>query len=49
MLRNTPGKVFRVTTSRESYGIGKGSELSIIVDGVSPIEINKRGDPGGFG
>ncbi|OIO28865.1 MAG: chorismate synthase [Candidatus Hydrogenedentes bacterium CG07_land_8_20_14_0_80_42_17] len=36
MLGNTFGRVFRVTTCGESYGIGEGSGLSVIVDGVPP-------------
>ncbi len=36
MLGNTFGRLFRVTTVGESYGIGKGSGLAVIVDGVSP-------------
>ena len=36
MLGNTFGRVFRITTCGESYGIGKGSGLSVIVDGVPP-------------
>jgi len=36
MMGNTFGRIFRVTTCGESYGIGKGSGLSVIVDGVPP-------------
>ncbi len=36
MLGNTFGRLFRITTVGESYGIGKGSGLSVIVDGVPP-------------
>ena len=36
MLGNTFGRIFRITTCGESYGIGKGSGLSVIVDGVPP-------------
>ncbi len=36
MLGNTFGRLFRVTTCGESYGIGKGSGLAVIVDGVPP-------------
>jgi chorismate synthase len=36
MLGNTFGRLFRVTACGESYGIGKGSGLSVIVDGVPP-------------
>ncbi len=36
MLGNTFGRLFRVTTAGESYGIGKGSGLAVIVDGVPP-------------
>jgi len=36
MLGNTFGRMFRVTTCGESYGIGKGSGLAVIVDGVPP-------------
>ncbi len=36
MLGNTFGRLFRVTAVGESYGIGKGSGLSVIVDGVPP-------------
>jgi len=36
MMGNTFGRVFRVTTCGESYGIGKGSGLAVIVDGVPP-------------
>jgi len=36
VLGNTFGRVFRVTTCGESYGIGKGSGLAVIVDGVPP-------------
>ncbi len=43
MLGNTFGRVFRVTTCGESYGIGKGSGLSVIVDGVPPgLNITKE-------
>ena len=36
MLGNTFGRMFRVTTVGESYGIGKGSGLAVIIDGVPP-------------
>ena len=36
MLGNSFGRIFRITTCGESYGIGKGSGLSVIVDGVPP-------------
>lgn len=36
MIGNTFGRFFRITTCGESYGIGKGSGLSVIVDGVPP-------------
>jgi len=36
MLGNTFGRLFRVTTVGESYGIGTGSGLAVIVDGVPP-------------
>ncbi len=36
MLGNTFGKIFRITTAGESYGIGKGSGLAVIIDGVPP-------------
>lgn len=36
MLGNTFGKLFKITTVGESYGIGKGSGLAVIVDGVPP-------------
>ena len=36
MLGNSFGRIFRVTTCGESYGIGKGSGLSVIIDGVPP-------------
>jgi len=36
MLGNTFGRLFRITTVGESYGIGKGSGLSVIIDGVPP-------------
>jgi chorismate synthase len=36
MLGNTFGRFFRITTVGESYGIGKGSGLAVIVDGVPP-------------
>lgn len=36
MLGNTFGRLFRVTTVGESYGIGEGSGLAVIVDGVPP-------------
>jgi chorismate synthase len=36
MLGNTFGRMFRITTCGESYGIGKGSGLSVIIDGVPP-------------
>ena len=35
-MGNTFGRLFRITTCGESYGIGKGSGLSVIVDGVPP-------------
>jgi len=34
MMGNTFGRLFRITTCGESYGKGKGSGLSVIVDGV---------------
>ena len=41
MLGNTFGRIFRVTACGESYGIGKGSGLAVIVDGVPPgLELN---------
>jgi|TARA_B100001971_G_scaffold179314_1_gene174726 chorismate synthase len=36
MIGNTFGRFFRITTCGESYGIGKGSGLSVIVDGIPP-------------
>jgi chorismate synthase len=36
MLGNTFGRMFRITTLGESYGIGKGSGLAVIIDGVPP-------------
>lgn len=36
MLGNTFGRLFRVTACGESYGIGKGSGLAVIIDGVPP-------------
>jgi chorismate synthase len=36
MIGNSFGRFFRITTCGESYGIGKGSGLSVIVDGVPP-------------
>jgi len=36
MLGNSFGRIFRITTCGESYGIGKGSGLAVIVDGVPP-------------
>lgn len=36
MLGNSFGRLFRITTVGESYGIGKGSGLAVIVDGVPP-------------
>ncbi|MEA2037874.1 MAG: chorismate synthase [Nanoarchaeota archaeon] len=43
MLGNTFGRIFRVTTCGESYGIGKGSGLAVIVDGVPPgLKITKE-------
>ncbi|MCK5626748.1 chorismate synthase, partial [Candidatus Bathyarchaeota archaeon] len=36
MQGNTFGRMFRVTTCGESYGIGEGSGLAVIVDGVPP-------------
>ena len=36
MIGNTFGRFFRITTCGESYGIGKGSGLAVIVDGVPP-------------
>ena len=42
MLGNSFGRLFRVTTCGESYGIGKGSGLAVIVDGVPPgLKITK--------
>jgi chorismate synthase len=35
-MGNTFGRLFRVTTCGESYGIGKGSGLAVIIDGVPP-------------
>jgi chorismate synthase len=34
MMGNTFGRLFRITTCGESYGKGKGSGLSVIIDGV---------------
>ena len=43
MLGNSFGRLFRVTTCGESYGIGKGSGLAVIVDGVPPgLKITKE-------
>lgn len=43
MLGNTFGRLFRVTTVGESYGIGKGSGLAVIIDGVPPgLALNNR-------
>jgi chorismate synthase len=43
MMGNTFGRIFRVTTCGESYGIGKGSGLAVIVDGVpSGIKLNDQ-------
>ena len=36
MMGNTFGRLFRITTAGESYGIGKGSGLAVIIDGVPP-------------
>ena len=36
MIGNTFGRLFRVTACGESYGIGKGSGLAVIIDGVPP-------------
>jgi len=36
MIGNTFGRLFRITTAGESYGIGKGSGLAVIIDGVPP-------------
>ena len=36
MLGNSFGRLFRVTTVGESYGIGEGSGLAVIIDGVPP-------------
>jgi len=36
MVGNTFGRLFKITTAGESYGIGKGSGLAVIVDGVPP-------------
>jgi chorismate synthase len=36
LLGNSFGRIFRITTCGESYGIGKGSGLAVIVDGVPP-------------
>ena len=36
MLGNSFGRIFRITTCGESYGIGQGSGLAVIVDGVPP-------------
>jgi chorismate synthase len=36
MMGNSFGRLFRITTCGESYGIGKGSGLAVIVDGVPP-------------
>jgi len=42
-MGNSFGRLFRVTTCGESYGIGKGSGLSVIVDGVPPgLKITKE-------
>ncbi len=43
MMGNTFGRIFRVTTCGESYGIGKGSGLAVIVDGVpAGVKINDK-------
>jgi len=43
MLGNSFGRIFRITTCGESYGIGKGSGLAVIVDGVPPgLKITKE-------
>ncbi|MCP4715479.1 MAG: chorismate synthase [Deltaproteobacteria bacterium] len=43
MLGNTFGRMFRVTTVGESYGIGEGSGLAVIIDGVPPgIELSDK-------
>jgi len=43
MLGNSFGRIFRITTCGESYGIGKGSGLSVIIDGVPPgLKITKE-------
>ena len=43
MLGNTFGRLFRITTCGESYGIGKGSGLAVVVDGVPPgLKITKQ-------
>src|SRR3989344_5517911 len=43
MIGNTFGRFFRITTCGESYGIGKGSGLAVIVDGVPPgLKITKE-------
>jgi len=43
MMGNTFGRLFRITTCGESYGIGKGSALAVIVDGVPPgLKITKE-------
>src|SRR3990167_9301966 len=43
MLGNSFGRIFRVTTCGESYGIGKGSGLAVIIDGVPPgLKITKE-------
>lgn len=43
MMGNTFGRIFRITTCGESYGIGKGSGLSVIVDGVpAGIKLNDK-------
>ena len=43
MIGNSFGRIFRVTTCGESYGKGKGSGLSVIIDGVPPgLKITKE-------
>lgn len=43
MLGNSFGRIFRVTACGESYGIGKGSGLAVIVDGIPPgLKITKE-------
>jgi chorismate synthase len=36
MIGNSFGRFFRITTCGESYGIGKGSGLAVILDGIPP-------------